>query len=131
VKRERAILQAHARGQPLRLDGQQMAERKEDFFLWNACVVQPLALGDGSLQESNFNRHARFEQMGTWPLLFTRPEEPSTGDVTLHADVVPLLGNFRVFCGCGDLHVDRELARKTLLEMQGSTREAYVYKKGT
>jgi hypothetical protein len=130
AKRERDILQAHALGRPMKLNEQQTKERMEEFFLWNACVAEPLALGNGTLEESNFNRHANFEALDGLPLLFTRLQAPSASDVALHADVAPLLGRFNVFCGCGDLHVDRELARKALLAMQEPTsRGTYVYKK--
>lgn len=101
--------------------------REMDFFTWNACVSEELALGDGGLTEESLGHYLEQERE-TLPTLFTSPGDPQEDDIAFFPELLPRLGKFEITAGEGKhLHLDRELVRETLDRLTGTeSRESYI-----
>lgn len=116
----------------MKLDPEHEKEREDAFNMWNACVSPNLALGDGTTNQANFINYKNSNALPT----FVSHADMGEESVTLHPDIKPLVGKFRLHHGVGDLHVDRNNLRDVLARLQTSrggagvnaNRAVYVYK---
>lgn len=105
AQREHAIFT-----QRLDVEAEEKAERKESFFLWQACVAEELAIGDGTWTGEAYMMHTMEEDPAKVLTLFSRAAEPTLADIQLHDDITTALHRVTVYAGRGNcIHEDRKV----------------------